>query len=281
MKTELDSMIPDIQALISTRPEFDRAIYSTFEEAITELERRRKDPILQEKIKALLGDNIPIPLQFEPRAILFRHIATPNYEVRRFFTLLEASERIKPLFFEYSNDKFVTINEEKHALGKLLFYAGQGKKGGAKIDSLNIIDFNAYNGKKISEVKTLWGESLFEFHHELFARFREEKDMFFDASEWFASHGTNAAGYYPSFLLLFVLNGILFENFLLDAKGVSFTKEVFLPAFQSVIDKVGVKPLIVNLEPTEIENDAFWLCHPHTEKEFVLEKLGITPQKEK
>ena len=62
---------------------------------------------------------------------------------------------------------------------------------------------------------------------------------------------------------------------MLDVKELSFTKEVFLPAFIEVIRITGVKPLIVALSPTDIEGDNFWMCHPHESEIHVKEKLEI------
>ena len=48
-----------------------------------------------------------------------------------------------------------------------------------------------------------------------------------------------------------------------------FTKTVFLPAFIAVYKEFGVKPLIVALEPTEIETDIFWMSHPYPHKRLL------------
>ena len=182
---------------------------------------------------------------------------------------------MEPLFWEYYEDKFTSHNEWKHALGKLAFFGGVGKKGGVKIDAFNIIDFNYWGGEKLSAVRTLWGQPLIEFHHEFFdATFRPLSDCTFDASDWFTINGKNAHGYYQNFLSLFIRHGILFENFMLDEKEFTFTRDVVLPAFIAVCRATGRKPLIVPLEPTTIEGERFWMCYPDKSKLFVLDKLN-------
>lgn len=265
---------PRIKRLIRDRELFDQTIYTPLPEALKILAKRGLDVGLERKVSALLGGDIPQPLIHKPQAVLFRQVATPNYEIRRFFSLIDSIEGLEPLFWEYHQDKFTSNNEWKHSLGKLFFYQGKGKKGGAKIDTAKIIDFNTWNGKPLHEVTTLWNQPLIDFHHEFFsARFREVGSIFFDATDWFIRQGKQASKYYESFLTLFVRHGILFENFMLDQKEVEFTEKVFLPAFFAVWEKTGQKPLIVSLEPTDIEGDQFWICHPEEHKDFVIQKL--------
>lgn len=275
LATDLDIHTIDIEKLVQDHDAFDRFVYTPPEEAVAELKRRRKDQAVHNKILAWLGDDVPPPLIRGPHAVAFRQLTTSNYEIRRFFSLIDAIEGLDPLFFEYLEDKFTSNNEWKHSLGRLFFFAGKGKKGGSRIDSLTVVDFNKANGKKLSEVVTLWGQSLVDFHHEFFkTRYRDADAAFFDASSWFKHHGPTPLSYYRSFLMLFIEHGILFENFLIDEKELDFTRDIFLPAFIAVMEETGKKPLIVNLEPTEIEGDRFWMCHPSEDKEFVLEKLS-------
>ncbi|MBY0110460.1 hypothetical protein K2Y00_00415 [Patescibacteria group bacterium] len=276
---DLDPHTIDIEALVRNREAFDRFVYTPPDEAVEELMRRRKDEALDAKVTAWLGEDIPEPLRRGPHGVAFRQLTTSNYEIRRFFSIIDSIEHIEPLFFEYLEDKFTSNNEWKHSLGRLFFFAGKGKKGGSRIDSLTIVDFNKANGKKLSEVETLWGQDLVSFHHELFkARYREADTAFFDASEWFKRNGPTPLSYYRSFLMLFVRHGILFENFLIDEKELEFTRDIFLPAFITAMQETGKKPLVVNLEPTEIEGDRFWMCHPREDREFVENKLTATSQ---
>ncbi|MFZ2620950.1 MAG: hypothetical protein WAX85_02480 [Minisyncoccia bacterium] len=263
----------DIDELVKDRKAFNKFVYTPFDEAIKEIGKRKSDKSIHDL------NFVPGILKKAPRAIMFRQLVTPNYEISRFVSISELCG-LEPLFFEYYNDKFTSNNVWKHSLGKMFFCKGRSKDGQARVETLNVIDFNRSNGKSISSVKTLWGQSLVNFHHELFIRrFKNFKDIFFDASNWFHDNGGNASGYYKQFLSLFIKDAILFDNFLLDDKELTFTKEVFLLAFISIIKETGVKPLIVALEPTEIEEDRFWMCHPYEDIKFVHYKLSSIPNK--
>jgi hypothetical protein len=267
----------EIERLVSNREEFNKFVYTPLEVAIEELKNRRMDQSLQSSIEEKVIEEMPQIIRDKNCAVTFRQLATPNYELRRFINLVDGMEDFTPVFFEYSKDKFTDNNEWKYHLAKLFFYNGKGKKGGEKTTQTNIIDFNSSRGKKIGDISTLWGQSLVDFHHELFNIAYEGKGkeiIFLDASDWFAKSGGNARDYYENFLTIFVSNGILFENFMLDKKEYTFTKEIILPAFIRVMKKCGKKPLIVALEPTEIESDRFWMCHPAETKSLVEQRLN-------
>ena len=261
-------MAIDIESLVANRALFNEYVYTSLEDAMDLLKKRSGEP------QPTLDVVIPKELLDGPKALIFRQLITSNYEIRRFISLIDSIE-LKPLFWEFYKDKFTSNNEWKHSLGKMCFYEGLGKNHGIKTQSVKVIDFNTYNGKTIESVQTTWGESLVDFHHKLYSeRFRELKTTdFIDASGWFKENGSTASGYYSRFLQLFLTNAVLFENFMLDEKEISFTKDVFLPAFIEIYERTGLKPLIVCLEPTDIEGDSFWMCHPHEDMPYVLNKL--------
>lgn len=263
-----------IESLVSNKEAFNAYVYTSLVDAVDQLKERSKNPDLN------LDAIAPEEMLQKPRAVLFRQIFTSNYESRRFLNLVEASE-LEPLFCEYYADKFTSNNDYKHSLGRMFFFKGIGKNGGSQIHSRTVLDFNTANGKKINDLKTLWGESLIDFHHGLFKSCFMDlpKEDFFDASAWFKAHGESADKYYELFLTLFVQHAILFEDFMLNEKELSFTKDIFLPAFISVRRKTGKKPLIVSLEPTQIEDARFWLCHPFDNLEIVDKKLELVKSK--
>jgi len=280
MSTSSSPWEVDIDVLVADRQAFNSFVYTPLNEAMEELKRRREDKKLGETISELLHGDIPSILEGPSiKAVLFRQLVTPNYEVRRFFHLVEGLNGLEPLFWEYYEDKFTSNNEWKHSLGKMKFFVRVGKKKEGRTEHVTIVDFAKYDGKKISQVKTLWGQSLVRFHHEFFENvYQPWSDFFFDSSEWFWRNGVSADKYYTPFFRLFVRDAILFENFMLDVKELSFTKDIFLPAFIQVFRETGHKPLVVALEPTEIEEDVFWLCHPSKSKSFVEGKTssGVT-----
>lgn len=264
----------EIERLISDRDAFNAFVYTPLNEALSELDSRQKKIGLTEKVKKLLPAGVP-DILLKKSAVLFRHVATPNYETRRFINIIDAIDELKPVVWEYLSDKFTSNNECKHALGKMHFHYGAGKKGGQKINHLTIIDFNKYNGSKISEVKTLDDKYLADLHHDLFCKVypKIKESSFFDSSDWFKKSGENAKNYYKHFLALFIQDGILFENFMLNVKEIDFVKDIFLPAFIEVLIRTGEKPLIVSLLPTDIEGDMFWLCHTPETEEYIRDIL--------
>jgi len=261
--------IPDVATLIASRELFSNFVYTPLNDALLELGKRQEDENLKKKVLAFLGNDILDEFKFEPRVVLARHLITPNYETLRFLSVPD-STGIKPLFFQYLEDKMIFKNPGKYYLSKLSFNNGLGKNGGSKNEYIKVIDFNEAHGKRISTLKTLQGDSFVDFHHKFFLKkFPHLAPYLFDGSQWYADNGGTPEKYYARFLALFVCHGILFENFLLDQKEMSFSRDIFLPAFLEVMDVIGVRPLIVSLEPTDIEGDDFWLSYPYAYKEFM------------
>lgn len=241
---------------------FYNDIYFTYDEAVAEITKRQKNSELIKKIEDDLR-KIPEQLSISTKinSVLFRQVTTPNYETRRFLHLSEGGD-LNPILFEYHHDKFVSNNEYKRSLGKIKFFLGEGKKGGKIIKSVTVVDFNSYTGKPLNEVVCSNGMPLIDFHKNLFfdAYPNFPRERVYDASEWFSNHGKNADNYYVNFLKLFLVNGILFENFMLNDEEKIFTESIFYPSYKKVIEEYGLKPIIVALEPTEIEGDEFWMC---------------------
>lgn len=256
-----------VEELMSKRQSFNDFIYLPLFDALAELERRQTDLSLSTYVEKYLSKDIPDIMKEKKSAVLFRHIATPNYEIRRFMNIADTVDDygIQPLILEYLDDKFTNRNQWKYFLGRLSFYKGHDKNKTAMFECKVIMDFNTHNMQPISSVKTLAGNSLVDFHHDLFLRhFPHMKNVgMFDMSEWLREHGGGAKAYYKTFLSLFLKHGILFENFLIDGNESVFTKEIILPALFEIHKETRVKPLIVALEPTDIESDQFWLSHPY------------------
>ena len=264
----------NIEGVLSDHNAFNSLIYTPWDEALRELERREHDPALDAYLTQLLPRGIPESMRGKKSMVLFRHIATSNYEIHRFIAAADSLDALQPLVLEYVEDKFNDRNEGKYFLGKLSFHKGVNKKGESIWETVRVIDFNGSNNKPISAVTTVWGESLVEFHHELFRKsFPQHANCMADISGWLREFGPAAKDYYKQFLALFLRSGILFENFFIDEKEFGFTKEIILPAITEIMRDSGLKPLIVALAPTEIEGDQFWHAHPYTQKAAVDEKM--------
>lgn len=259
------------------KKKLDVYVYTPWREAVAELRRRRKDPKLAKRVRKLLPHGVPAPLKDAPCLVLFRHIATPNYEINRFMACADSITDFKTLILEYGEDKFIDRNQGKYYLGKMRFYRGLNKHGDPVHENIGVIDFNASNTKPINTLKTKWDDDFVEFHHNLFDNhFPEFTHVRHDISSWLHKHGERAGDYYKSFLSLFVRDGILFENFLLDKRERGFTEKIILPTLLEIERETGYKPLIVTMAPTTMEEDAFWYSYPEKVRERVLSKLGTT-----
>lgn len=250
-------------------------IYVSLEEAKEEIWKRWNDKALRKKVEDFLGGDIPEILRAGPKAVLSRDVITPDHECTRF---LDQSKKInlEPVFFEYSQGKFVGKNSDKYHLCKLFFYEGIGNHGGEKISTKRIVDFNKYEGKQFNEIKTIWGENFLKFHHRLFTKtipgVRSEDIV--DFSGWFNKHrGQSMEYYYLHFFSLFISHGILFENFLTNTEEMEFTKNKVLPSFYKIEEMFGIKPLIVPAVPTEEEEKLYWWYYPYKVENIIKSSL--------
>lgn len=244
--------------------------YTPLEEAKEEIWKRWNNKELRKKVEEFLGGDIPEVLKDSPKAYLARHLNTPDKE---FFRFIELSKELNlsPVCPELLSDKFSAKNSDKYYLGKLFFYNGKGKKGGDKISTLKIIDFGSSEGKRISDLKTVWGESLVAFHHTILrAAVPKIEGKNPDISFWFAERRRNPNDFYKYFLSLFLCHAVLSESFIVKEEK-SLIENSVLPRFNWLHEKFNIKPLIIRLLPQQKENDRIWCCHP----EFVKKLLQV------
>ncbi len=265
--------IGDYEKIMSDRNLFNQVIYTPLSDALRLLDERSKDADLVLKVKKLLDNDIPEVFKDNKKyAVLFRQVATPNYETKRFIALAKENN-LHPIIFEYHDDIFSPDNNEfKYSLGKLPIHKTIKDKPALDLkEYINIVDFNLHKGKKIREVLTIWSEPLIDFHKLLFNdHFKNEIITVWNASDWYKNKGATARDYYKFFFLFFIYHGILFENFLSskDTEG-DFTKNIVLPAIEEVMNMTGVKPLIVPIEPIDSELDEYWVYHSPNVRQFI------------
>ncbi|MEI6528596.1 MAG: hypothetical protein WCO10_02920 [bacterium] len=248
-------------------------IYTPLEEAKKEIWKRWNDPELKKKVEKFLGGDIPHFFKNEPRAALVRDIASPNNEFFYFWDLMKETG-IKPVLVEYSSGKFVAKNINKYHLCRMYFHHGVGKHGGGKIECTNVVNFNTEEGKKMGKVRTIWNESIVDFHHDFLKNSVPEvnKEDIVDFSKWFDKHKKETKYWYLHYLALFLCYGILFDNFILDNGEREFTEKKILPSLKKLVEKFGIKPLIVPIAPFDSENDLFWWLYPgHTRGHICLD----------
>lgn len=245
-------------------------IYTPLEEAKEEIGRRWNDESLQKKVEEYLGE-VPAPFHKGPRSVLSRDIISPNKEFSRFLELSE-SVGLSPLGYEYHHDKFCSMNKEKLCMAKMAFYKGENKNGEVLYWCRNVVDINKFNGKRFDDIETLWGEPFIDFHHRLLNSHLKDIELF-DCSSMYSKNGTDPKAFYKHDLALFICHGILFENFITTDKEAEFCRKVVYPAYTTVIDYFGVKPLIVELLPHTSQSEIIWYCYPEELKQSVLPYL--------
>jgi hypothetical protein len=247
-------------------------------EAIEELERRRKDPAIQKKVEEYLRGDIPEYFKDGPILCLSRHIGTPNFETLRFIHLMRQFD-MKVVVTQDSKGVFVPFNSIKKALAKLpvsVRLTQQGHKLNEQYENITIVDFNAFDGKTFSEIKTLWGENLIDFHTRLFSELGVQPVEVPDDAEWVdRHHRENLLEHYKHLLSLFIVHGIFFENYdMKDSHERYFVMNVLRPAFQFVENKFGYRPLIVQAFPTTFESNRFWVSYPTKVLEVVRKSMS-------
>lgn len=253
-----------VEALIADSEQYSTYLYTNWRNITQILEERQTDTALQEYVASQFPEGLPKFFNNGPVMVYFRNVATPNFETYRFMICADVLDKLRPLIFEYTADKFVDINELKRGLGKMVFYKRLDKNLDPIILHKTIIDMSKWNGKRINEIMTLDDTSFVEYHRTLFyEQFPHMRGSVHDVSEWLTANGTlTAKKWYKKFLTLFLTRGALFENFMTSDKDLKLTRDAVLPAIMEIERECGYKPLIVALEPTSIEGDAFWHSYP-------------------
>ncbi len=230
-------------------------IYTPLEIAMPEIQSRWHDQTIKNEVEKFLQET-PRPFHKRPRAVLFRHIASPDHE---FFYFSELAEKIalEKLGWEYLDDYFCSRNEDKMRLAKMTFSYRKDKHNNPIITYRRIINIEKSENKKLRDLKTHWGEGFVTFHHKILESHFSKIDLF-DASTWLKNKGSCASEYYKYFLGLFLCHGVLFEDFVTNRVEKEFFEGVVYPAFNFLEKEFGLRPLIVHLRPKEYEDFKFW-----------------------
>lgn len=249
-------------------------LYTPPEIAGEEARRRFADEDLRKEVELFLGNDLPAPFLESPKAAFGRDIITPNREFYYFFE--QAQKTGLDIFLsEFPEGVFVTQNPDKYYLCKLFFYNKKGKNGGDRLSASKIVDFDASNGKKLKDIKTLWGEQLIDVHKRLFQQSAPDflSDKCYDISSWFLKKGGSARDYYPYYLGLFIAHGVLFETYLVEQESERiFFESIVLPTIEDLKKRFGIAPLmspICKQENLE-EFTERWMHYPEFSKKTVI-----------
>jgi len=243
--------------------------YTPMSVAKKEIWSRWNDKELRKKVDNFLSPGILEIFKSKPRAVFCRYVFSPNFEFKYFLDLAKIAG-LRPLCLQYACNKFVAKNTPNYHLCRLFFYDGDGKRGGSKIDTLKIVDFNKWEGERLDEINTLKYGNLVDFHNELLKKaFPGEDYEIFDFSKWFNRAKQRSEYYYLHYLALFVCHGVLFENFLTNEEEIEFTRDKVIPSFNKIQEIFGVKPLIFPLNPFKSEESPSWFYYSHKIKKII------------
>ena len=245
----------------------DLGIYTPLSVAKEEIWRRWNDKELKKKVEDFLGGDVPEVFRKEPRSALFRFIATPNLE----YVLASEMAKLMDLelvFMEFLGDKFCTRNQDKLYLGKLAFFYQKDGRVYLK-QKKKIIDIERCDNKPLREIKTFWGESFIDFHHRIFDE-KYGKTQRFNVSD-FKTNGESSYEVYLKVFALFICHGILFENYFImsNKDEKKFTLNVIKPAFDEIHRIFGIKPLVVPLISSVVEETLYWQYYP----DYIMDKI--------
>lgn len=245
------------------------SIYTNLTDASKEIKKRWDDVKLKRKVEEYLGGDIPEFLNQKPCLVLFRNIATPNNEVSIMIDFAIKSG-LDFIVLEFTKDRFVAFNKDKQLLVAPSIYMGKSNHGKDRIYKMQVTDVNESQGKTFNEIKTIWGESLVDFHHMILKqRYPETTGKVFEFSGWLENHGGRAKEYYKQFIALFIRNCVLVECFGSAKDEVVFFNSIFKPSFDIVKKEFDLKPLIVELSTHDSLTNQIWWYYRDSIKDLI------------
>lgn len=252
--------------------------YYSPKDAVRELRKRRLSGVKEEvekwrKSKGWPESNIPSG-EF---GILGRQIASARYE-DLVFAEMAKGVGLSPLWVEYAEDKFSLHSSYKRSLVQMIYCSGKGRSGGWRVHKEKLACVHACNGQLLTDIQTKHG-LLVDYHHSLWEKFIPGA-LRMDMSSMYKFFG-GAKHYYGAYLSTFVAHGILFEDYHGGESGKAldiFTKDIFQPAWEMIVDELGLKPLITPLPWRDgmqfYPADYNWLDHGVLDRQSI-EKLII------
>lgn len=240
--------------------------YITLEKAKVEIQKRWFDEELKKEILKYLDGDVPQPFLQGPRAVMFRNIASPDLEFLYFVNYATQND-LSPIILEYTHDVFSSKNDDKLSLVKLAIFEKRNKNGDGIFHYKKIVNINRYDGHSFCNIKTTNGENLVDYHHNLLNSVMPEFNNYYDMSDWLAKHGSLAKKYYEKIFALYLVHGILFENFVTNESEAGFEDDVVMPAFKKIKSLFGLQPLIVSL--ARDPNDVYWWSYSSNIEKYI------------
>jgi hypothetical protein len=196
-----------------------------------------------------------------PRAILFRQIATPNYELRRFLRRC-ARSGYAAVILQYYADRMSCHNTFKRNLVTPAFLEGFSRNGQPIFRRHTLANVEAVDQLKLADV-LISGRTLPSIHADLLSlALPAERMELVEGSHWFGMYPSGARDYYVD--LFSALSGdlLLFEDFLTNKEESVFFDRVVRPAFDTACSILGKRPLIRPLCENRRVSSPLWYAYP-------------------
>lgn len=241
----------------------------SLEEARAEVRTRWSNRDLRREVEAYLKDDLLPGFNDEPRAVLWRHIATPD-NGHFFFRSVARWLDVRPLRCD-GHDKFVVMNRDKRVLGALhLVFPDRSKR------IVDLVDFRSQDGKLINEVVTKSGCLLMDLHYELMQRF-DPSCKVADCSTW-ARRFRDVKEVYLRLLAHFIAHGVYLHDLMIDPFGYKksetrFVEDVGFWAYDQIKAMFGLDPVTIRLYPETgqtAEEDFYWLGFPREINDYLV-----------
>lgn len=221
--------------------------YFSPKDAAGKLEMRQSSGMREKIEKWWKSKGWPVPnIPVGKFGILGRQIATARYEDLLFSEMAKAVG-LKPLWIEYTEDKFSLHSSYKRSLVHMSHCSGKGRSGGWQIRKEKLGCVHSCNGLPLTDIQTKHG-SLIDYHRSLWKKFIPEASRM-DMSDVYKEFG-GARYYYGAYLSLFIAHGVLFEDYHGGESGKaldSFTGAIFQPAWEMLVNELKMRPLITPL----------------------------------
>jgi len=250
----------------SQYPNIHKEVYfsQNFSDIQKELQARADNKELEEKLNEYWDLHRIPDIDFfhnGPYAVLSRSVTSPNTEQKHFLEFAR-KHHLTPIILEYDG-KLVTRNLEKLHLCKMHFYSNKDGQEYGHPAKVCVVDTNAYQGKNMSQILTYQNSSLLDFHRGLFSKHADAAGCnVYNFTEWFNKARIIGPNYYFYFLLIFMKNAVLFDNYTLsDPEESEFVETKILPSIRQLKEIFGLRPLIFPLVPIETEMDMRWLSY--------------------
>lgn len=209
-----------------------------------------------------------------PKGILFRQIATPNYELRSF---LRQCRRLgfDPVILEWHEDRMSCHNSFKRALVAPVFVEGVNRRGQPLWRRRPMTQLETVEKLRLNEV-CVGDWDLPSLHRTLLRRaLPDEQFTVVEGSDWFARYPGGAREWYRDLFLALTAGVVLFEVFVTDPKEADFFSQVVRPAYRMASEALGGSPSIISLCSNRRAESIFWNAYPASYLSL-FRALGVT-----